>query len=141
MEGDPWLSEGVRCSLCLAGALLGGSLEEAGVPGSWREPPLPGWLVGAAYQAFGADRHYMHAGDPGELLLEPRRLATAARLRWANPIEATYRRSAPWDESPRFPIQLLDYVARSFGFLKRIPGEMVRARRMPRRREPPEALP
>ena len=138
MEGEGWLSEGVRCALGLAEKLLGISLEAAGVPSPWRDPPLPTWLVPAALMAFSAKEHYLQAGDPGELLFQPRRLAMAARLRWVNPIEATYRRAAPWNDAPRFPIQLVDYLSRGLGFLRGIPGNLRVAREISRRGDPPE---
>ena len=130
MAGEAWLSEGVRCALALTEELFGVSLEKAGVPGPWRDPELPGWLLPAALRAFSAERHYLEAGDPGELLFKPERLAAAARLRWVNAIEATYRRSAPWNDAPRFPIQLVDYLSRGFSFLRRIPGNLKLAREL-----------
>lgn len=122
LRGDPWLSEGVRCSLGLAHEIFGVSLERAGVPDRWRTPPLPGWMVPAAMEAFGASRHYLDMGDPSELMLKPAAFLDAARLRWANPLEATYRREAGWDEKPRFPVQVFDYVSRGLGFVARIPA-------------------
>ncbi len=123
-RGEEWLTEGYRCGLLLARELLGISLEEAGVPGVLRIPNLPEWLPEAAFRAFGAKEHYLQVGDPGELLLNPKRLVRAAGLRWANPIEATYRREVPWDDSTRLPVQLRDYLYRVLGFLPRIPSSL-----------------
>ena len=79
-------------------------------------------MTPAVLAAFGTREHYLHMEHPGRLLTRPRTLLKAVRLRWASPIEATYRREAPWDESARFPIQLLDYGLRSWGFLARTPS-------------------
>ncbi|MGW8267582.1 MAG: nucleotidyltransferase family protein [Longimicrobiales bacterium] len=123
-RGDRWLSEGVRCSLGLVRSLLQVDLGEAGVPVSWRERPLPHWLVPAALRAFGATRHYMDLPDPEELVLKPRALLATARLRWSNPLEVTWRRRAPWNGRPRLPYQVLDYLLRGGGFLSRIPRHL-----------------
>ena len=124
MSGDPWLSEGVRCSLGLARELLGVDLEAAGVPAGWRDPPLPSWLAPAALEAFGAEAHYMDLLHPGELLLRPRQLARAARLRWANPLEVTFRRRAPWNDRPRLSYQLQDYLIRGGSLLLSSPKHL-----------------
>jgi hypothetical protein len=120
-EGDPWLSDGVRCALGLAEDLLKVKLADAGVPEAWCTRPLPSWLVPAALRAFGAERHYMDLDDPTELLHSPSALIRAAMLRWANPLEVTYRRRAPWGNQPRLPYRILDYLIRSGGFLRRLP--------------------
>jgi hypothetical protein len=125
MRGDPWLSEGVRCSLGLVRELLQVDLGRVGVPATWQEGPLPAWLVPGALRAFGATRHYMDLLDPGELVLDPRALLQAARLRWSNPLEVTWRRRAPWNDRPRLPYQLLDYLVRGGGFLGRVPRHML----------------
>lgn len=121
IQGDGWRSEGVRCALGLARELLGADLEGAGVPAEWRNPPLPAWLMPAALRAWGTPDHYLHMNHPANLLTHPRQLWKAARLRWTNPMEATYRREAPWDDSPRLPYRLMDYLSRGLGFLRKAP--------------------
>lgn len=125
MRGDPWLSDGVRSSLGLARELLGVDLEAAGVPAPWREGALPGWLLPAALDAFGAEAHYMDEPDPGSLLLKPLKLLRVARLRWANPIEVTFRRRAPWNDQPRLPFRVSDYLRRGASFLLNAPGDLL----------------
>ena len=119
MRGGHWEGEGVRCALGLVGHLLDVDLEAVGVPAPWREPPLPRWLVPAAVRALGAKEHYLEAGDPGDHLLHPRALLRSARLRWANPIEATFRREAPWNERSRLAVRFEDYLRRAAGFALR----------------------
>jgi len=139
MWGEPWLSAGVRSALGLARSLLGVDLEEAGVPGPWREPPPPPWLETAALGALGADAHYMDLPDFGPLLNRPRGLLRAARLRWANPLEATFRMEAPWDEMPRFAVQAVDYLVRGVGFLGDLPGYLEQTREAGGEEESPES--
>ena len=79
-------------------------------------------------KALGAEAHYMDEPDFGTLVRRPGALFRAARLRWANPIEATFRREAPWDDNPRLPVQLADYLIRGFGFLGDLPGYLRRSR-------------
>ncbi len=137
LKGEGWLSHGVRLALGLAGELLGVDLCAAGVPAPWRDPPLPSWIVPAALDALGAETHYMDGLDPGSLLGRPRALLGAARLRWANPLEATYRMGAPWEGPPRLPVQAADYLRRGLGFLGEIPRHLS-ARRQARGLKTPE---
>ena len=122
MGGDEWHSEGVRCALGLARELLGVSLND--VPDPWKEAPLPSWIIPAALNAWGAEEHYLHVPDPLEQLGDFRGLAKAVRLRWASPIEVTYRREVPWDNRSRRPSQWADFVSRSLGVLSRLPKHM-----------------
>lgn len=122
MSGRRWEGEGVRCALGLVSELLDVDLERAGVPPRWREAPLPPWLVPAGREALGVTNHYMTSEDPEDLLMEPMALVGAARLRWANPIEATFRRRAPWNAFPREPIQAADFLLRGAGFALRTPA-------------------
>jgi hypothetical protein len=124
MGGDPWLSEGVRCSLGLTAILLRLDLKALGVPREWVDPPLPSWLVPATLRAFGARAHYMDIEDPGELLLRPGFLLKAAALRWANPLEVTFRRGAPWDSGAGLGLRMLDYMLRGGGFIRRFPENL-----------------
>jgi hypothetical protein len=125
--GAPWLTDGVRCSLGLSRELLGVDLDTVGVPAVWGTAPLPKWMARAALGAFGADAHYMDLLHPEELLLKPRKLARAARLRWANPIEVTFRRRAPWNDGSRLPHQLADYLLRGVRFSIKAPGTLIDA--------------
>ena len=114
---------------------------EAGVPLAWREEPIPSWLVPATLSAFGASGHYLAIPDPSELLFKPGALLSAAKLRWVNPIEATYRREARWDESSRLPVQFVDFLARGMAFLGRAPSNLSTAWKISRRGSPPASDP
>ena len=126
MGGDEWRSEGVRCGLGLARELLGASLER--VPKEWKYPPLPHWLVPAALHAWGAKQHYMDRPHPVEQLKDLQGLRKTVQLRWANPIEVTYRRQVPWDDSSRGASQVADFISRSLGVLWRLPKHMIEER-------------
>jgi len=134
--GDPWLSEGVLSGILLAGTVLGVDLEKAGIPELRQDAEPPPWMASAALRAFGARQHYMDLPDPGELLLHPSAFLKATRLRWANALEVAYRRRASWSRGPGLPLQLLDYLARSGGFLTRVPGVLLDEARGRWRREP-----
>ncbi len=131
MSGDRWRSEGVRCGLGLARALLGVELEKAGVPAAWRDPSLPEWLIPSVLRSWGARKHWLHMDDARELVGSPRKLLAVAGLKWSNPLEVTYRRGAPWNENPRLPYQVFDYLARGLGFIGGLPGATLRRRRRP----------
>jgi hypothetical protein len=120
--GDEWRSEGVRCALGLARELLGVSLEA--VPKAWKYPALPTWLVPAAYRAWGVTRHFLEVPHPVEELGDPRSLAKSIWLRWANPIEVTFRRQVPWDNRSRGPSQVADFISRGLGVLWRLPKHL-----------------
>jgi len=128
--GDPWLSRGFRCALGLARELLEVELAAAAVPREWGDATLPSWLAPAALSALGVRSHYMDVPDPSALLMKPVPLFQAARLRWANPIEVTFRRRASWDRGLRLPHQAVDFLARSVGVILRTPRQL-------RRRRPP----
>jgi len=123
-SGDQWRSEGVRCGLGLARDLLGADLEAAGVPRAWQDPPLPSWLAQATLRSWGTAKHYLHVGGPLELLGHPLRLLEVARLKWATPMEVTSRCEAPWDDTPRFPHQVMDYLSRAFATLGKVPEQL-----------------
>lgn len=131
LEGNRWMSEGVKVALLLARDLLGAPLAEAGapLPRSGADGSPPRWARKAALRALGAEQHYMdpHVPDPESALSSPRALLTVARLRWANPLEATYRLKAPWNVLPRPLVQVADYLWRALGLLMR---------RLPPRRMP-----
>lgn len=132
MAGEPWLSEGVAVALGLARDLLGVDLERAGVPPMWRSRPLPGWVLPAALRAFGARTHYMDDSHPAELLFTPGAMLREVRLRWVNPLEATYRMEAPWKGLPRLAVQTADYLKRSVRFLLNTPAYLWATKRRER---------
>jgi hypothetical protein len=119
MTGDPWRSQGVRCALKLAGELLGADM--SAVPPTWLEPPLPTWMVPAALRSWGAEAHYMSGPHMEEYLRDPRHLLRGMRLRWPNPIEATYRVRAPYNNLPRLSFQIAETVHRTAAFIRRLP--------------------
>jgi hypothetical protein len=113
--GHPRRSRAALVCFSLAEALLGASLEA--VPVDLRAQP-PSWLVPATLQAWSSGVPLHGARTPfGAALASPRSLWPAIRMRWPNPIEATARLSAPFDERPRLPYQLADVALRAAGFL------------------------
>jgi hypothetical protein len=57
-----------------------------------------------------------------EVLRHPRTLPRALRDRWPDPIQATIRMGGPFNELPRFPFQLAEYLSHTAGFLARSAG-------------------
>ena len=119
MGSDLWRAEGLRCSLRLARELLGASPE--GGPPDLSAQPLPHWLIPATLREWGAPEHYMSGPAVHELLLRPRSLLKALRLRWPNPIRATFNLRAPYSRFPRLPFQLAECLLRTVRFLGKIP--------------------
>ncbi|MEO6952340.1 MAG: nucleotidyltransferase family protein [Polyangia bacterium] len=76
---------------------------------------LPRWLEPALMEQWGR----------GFVMYEPltrvpslNQLVDDARRRWPNPIRATAQLGGPWNEWPRLPVQLLDYVRRLARFAR-----------------------
>lgn len=99
-----------RAVVLLAGRLLGADLGRT--PWAGAAETLPRWLPIAVLRAWGAGGHYSVTTRFGRTEPQPRALMRALRVRWPNPVEATYRWSAPFNGLPRLPFQLMDVVAR-----------------------------
>ena len=115
--------EQIRLVVALAHRLLGADVSRTPWP---PEGPIPSWLPRATLRAWGRGGHYTLttpialAGGSGGSLLD------AVRARWPNPIEVTYRWRAPYDGTPRFPIQLLDVAVRATRALMGAPRALTR---------------
>jgi hypothetical protein len=117
MEGDPHRTEWVACALGLARELLGAEL--AGAPPSVLRR-LPRWIIPAVLRQWGrgGPAHGNRAPMADEIH-HPRRLLTALRLRWPNPIEATLLLHAGPNDLPRLPFQIGACAVRAARFLSR----------------------
>jgi hypothetical protein len=116
LAGDARDADAVLCALALAGRLLDVPLD--GTPAAGRASRLPPWLVDCVVDAWG--RGYQPHGQLGGIPRGARALLQAARERWPNPIAATASLRAPYDDFPRLPLQLADYVKRAASLLRRI---------------------
>lgn len=109
--------EQCRGCVLLARRLLGADVDRTPWSGSGER--LPPWLPTAVLRAWGRGGHYSvttRIGMTGPKLSE---LLHAVRVRWPNPVEATYRWRAPLNAFPRFPFQLLDTLARGVRLFSR----------------------
>lgn len=114
-SGDPRRSQYVAGTLALAQRLLGARVDDTPVP--QRVRGLPAWLVPAVLHEWGKgfrqrERIGSHPGHAAGLLEELRR-------HWPNPIEATARTGAPFNDLPRLPFQIANVLTRTARFARR----------------------
>lgn len=103
----------------LAHQLLHARIEHC--PKFIRDARLPGWLVQNVLKQW--ERPSIKEHHPPELMMislkHPARVPKALLRRWPNPIEATIRVKGSFNEWPRLPFQLKDYLIQTGKFLKR----------------------
>jgi hypothetical protein len=110
LSGHPRRTEAVLATIGLAQRLLGARIERTPFARAGEE--LPPWLVTAVLRQWGSGQRY---GDPVRLLDALRSPASALsvlRRRWPNPVEATLRQDARFNNAPRLPIQIAHYLRR-----------------------------
>lgn len=118
---DKRRADWVACTIGLAHQLLGADVDDT--PVAERASRLPRWLVPAVIRQWekpcAADHH------PSELMASTLRnrtgLIKALRNRWPDPIQATVLMRGPFNELPRLPFQLSNYVSQTARFLTRLP--------------------
>jgi putative nucleotidyltransferase-like protein len=133
LAGDPRRTKAVACVIGLATRVLGA--DPTGTPRETREDELPRWLEPAVLRQWGAGAGASARGPlahrMSDLIRRPLRLREELRLRWRNPIQASFELAAPFNSLPRLPFQLAATLLRAPDFLRQIaerPGR-VRARR------------
>jgi hypothetical protein len=104
----------VRAAVLLAADVLGA---DAGKTPWVNGESLPRWLPEAVRRSWGAGGHYSVTTRIGLTEPRPEQLFEAVRVRWPNPIEATFRWHAPINGFPRLPFQLMDVAARGVKLL------------------------
>lgn len=118
---DKRRADWVACTIGLANQLLGARLDDA--PLEARAARLPGWLIPAVLRQW--EKPYPESNETPEPLLahvrKPSRLKAELGKRWPNPISATMYFDAPFNEFPRFPLQLCSFVSQGARFLARLP--------------------
>jgi hypothetical protein len=111
----------IACAIGLAHQLLGARLDDA--PVAARADHLPRWLVPAVLKQW--ENPYPQTNETTELMMTHLRkrsgVMRAMGMRWPNPIRATVYFRAPFNELPRFPFQLSNYVSQTARFLARLP--------------------
>jgi hypothetical protein len=99
----------VACTIGLAHQLLDADVD--GTPVAERARNLPHWLVPAVLRKWNTCSPPYKRGLLVPSLLDgikrPREFAQSLRIRWDNPIQATVRLGLPFNNLPRFPVQLI----------------------------------
>lgn len=109
-DRTPRQREQCRAVVLLTTSLLGA--DSGHTPWAGESETLPRWLPAAVLRAWGAGGHYSVTTRIGLTEPRPRELVEAVRVRWPNPVEATFRWRAPINAFPRLPFQLMDVAAR-----------------------------
>ena len=122
LSGHPRLTQAVSCVIGLAQCLLGADL--VGTPLSEGATKLPRWLVPALLrqweQGLGASGQGPLVNRLTDLLRRPGGLRAEVRLRWRNPIQASFELGAPFNGWPRLPFQLLATLRRAPAFARQL---------------------
>ena len=120
--GDNRTADWVGCAIGLANQLLGARVDHT--PIGRRASHLPKWLTENVLKNW--EQPYPELYPPlsyippiSEYLRHPRGLIKALRTRWPDPIEASIRLKAPFNEMPRLPFQLGNALLRLGRFLTR----------------------
>jgi len=114
LSGDRRDNAAVLRAIGLAHHLLGASLPQP----VEHAKPLPRWLLDGVLEQWG--RGYRPHPMMVELPKTPLALFRAARERWPNPIAATASLHAPYNDLPRLPFQITDYVLRTVKLLRKV---------------------
>ncbi|HTG17133.1 MAG TPA: nucleotidyltransferase family protein, partial [Blastocatellia bacterium] len=118
---DKLITDWVACTIGLAHKLLGARTEDT--PVTPRASRLPRWLLPAVLKQW--EKPYPQANETTELMMTHLRkrsgVMRAMGMRWPNPIRATVYFRAPFNELPRFPFQLSNYVSQAARFLAALP--------------------
>jgi hypothetical protein len=122
LSGNPRHTQAVACVIGLAQRLLGADL--AGTPLSDGATKLPSWLAPAVLrqweQGLGASGQGPLVNRLAGLLRRPGGLGAELRLRWRNPIQASFELGAPFNGWPRLPFQLLATLRRAPAFARQV---------------------
>jgi hypothetical protein len=123
VSGDSRRTEWALCVVGLAHCLLGARVGNIPTyPQSQQPPP---WLTDAVLRQWGigcSEDHRLMTS----FLRRPGDIPAAALRRWPNPIEASVRWRAPFDERPRLPYQLAEYAVRIVHFAGRLARSAIR---------------
>ena len=111
----------VACAIGLAHSILGARINDC--PIEVRKARMPRWLVPTLLHHW--ERPCLEDHRPPELIMKtlrrPSRVPKALALRWPDPIGATIRLRGSFNQCPRLPFQIGDYVIKNGKFLMRLP--------------------
>jgi len=119
LAGNKRIGNWVSCTMGLAHRLLGASLKHE--PIMQKAKKLPGWLAPAVLRQW--ERPYPDLNETHEFLKidlrEPAVLTSEIRKRWPNPIKATMYFGSSFNEFPRLPFQLGNFISQGLRSLAR----------------------
>jgi hypothetical protein len=121
------VADWIACAVGLAHKLLGTRIEDS--PVKSRAENLPSWLVPTVLmqweKPFARDHGIgRHRAPMSTYLRTPSGVVSDTLRRWPNPIEATVYMRGPFNELPRFPFQLGEFLDRAAKFIGRLPGSL-----------------
>jgi len=124
LGGDKRIVNWVLCTIGLAQRLLGASLFDRNV--SEKAKNLPRWLAPAVLRQWA--KPYPTWNETPEFmkidLREPAVLTSEIRKRWPNPIKATMYFGGSFNEFPRLPFQLGNFISQGLRSLARMSREL-----------------
>jgi hypothetical protein len=121
LAGPRHVRDSVECVAGLARDLLGSRLSTA--PFASRR--LPRWLAPAVLDQWPRIQGRCWSGERlSAAVRDPLSFVAAIWRRWPTPIQATVDRRFPFNDWPRWPIQVLDCLVRFASFCRRLPGEL-----------------
>lgn len=118
LGADPRRARWIACTLELAHQLLQARIDR--MPVNRRAGPLPGWLVPAVLKAWENPVPDWMRTFVALRRLQPGSLLKQIRGCWTDPISATYELKAPFNELPRFPLQLSHFLWRALKFMVKL---------------------
>jgi len=124
LSGDKRIINWVSCTIGLAHKLLGASLNDVPVLAGAKK--LPRWLAAAVLRQWA--RPYPQSNETPEFfklnLREPALLKSEIQKRWPNPIKATMYFGGSFNELPRLPFQLGNFISLGLRSLGRFPRDL-----------------
>ena len=117
----------VRCTIVLAHELLGARIDDT--PLQPRAGGLPRWLVSRVLKNWSRPYPLLYPPQSytrplATYLRNPRGLLRTLSVRWTDPIEASIRMNAPFNEVPRFPFQVCYAALRLGRFVGALPRSL-----------------
>lgn len=123
LGGDVKAADRIACAVGVAHELLGAEVGET--PVAARAGRLPRWLTPSVLRQWEmpyASEHEAPESMSRLLLRRPTSLLKALRRRWPDPVTATVRFDAAFDETPRLPFQIAGYASSGVRFVSRLPN-------------------
>lgn len=121
---DRHQSDWLLCTIRLAHELLGADISNTPA----ENIKLPKWLLPTVLKQWEHPGTIDHA--PPELIMtslrHPTHILKAIRDRWPDPISASIRMNAPFNELPRLPFQIANYIVTLARFVGRLPKILIR---------------